>query len=144
MQTAPVVVDAAPRYYNGGYNSGYNGNYGYNGGYSSNGGYGYNGGQSYYDGGSNDYGRYGRTVYYERGPEIPVSYREYSPYGGNGYGYGGNGQYGYGGNGYYGGNYEQPYYAPPPYPYYRPYYRRPVVCTGGAYETGQAICGLRP
>ena len=78
-------------------------------------------------------------AYYERGPEIPVSYNEYTPYN-NSYGYNG---YGYGASTYYGGNYEQPYYAPP-HPYYRPYYRRPVVCTGGAYETGQAICGLRP
>ena len=59
VQTAPVVVDAGPRYYNGGY--------------SNNGGYGYNGSPSYYDGGAGYYdggARYGRTIYYERGPEI--------------------------------------------------------------------------
>ena len=64
VQTAPVVIDNT---YVGG--PGYNNGPGYGG---------YNGG--YYNGGYNG-GGYGRTVYYERGPEIPVSYSEYSPYG---------------------------------------------------------------
>lgn len=98
----PIVVDAAPRYTEPYRNE--------------------------YYGEPRHYG-YGRTVYYERGPEYQVSYREYRPYG-------------YGVRTYHEGT----YYAEPYYhrPYYRPYYRRPVVCSGGAYETGQALCGERP
>jgi hypothetical protein len=101
VQTAPIyqapVVQAAPTYVDGG--------------------------PSYVDGGHRYYGPRGRTVYYERGPEYQVSYREYAPY-----------------------DYGRSYYAEPYYhrPYYRPYYRRATVCSGGAYETGQAICGMRP
>jgi len=69
-----------------------------------------------------------RTTYYERGPEYLVSQREYPAYD-------------YGPRPYYGG-YAEPYYYGRPY--YRPYYRRATVCSGGAYETGQAICGMRP
>ena len=121
---------AGPTYVGG---PGYNGN-GY---YSGN-------GNGYYDGNGNGYygGPRGRTVYYERGPEYQVGYREYAPY-----------NYGvphllrrhvrrprrYYNGGYYG---EPAYYGGGPY--YRPYYPRPTVCSGGAYETGQAICGMRP
>jgi len=71
--------------------------------------------RSYYDGARYDDGPRGHTVYYERGPEIPVSYYERPAYRtsyyddgdsyGGGYGYGGG--YRYGGYGYrgYGGGY---------------------------------------
>ncbi len=122
----PVVVDGGAGYVNGGPGYGY-----------SEGGY---------------YGPRGRTVYYERGQEYQTGYREYTPYdygvrtqyegtyraepyygGGYGGGYYGGGYYGGGYGGYYGGAYYRPYYP-----------RRATVCMGGAYETGQAICGMRP
>lgn len=134
VQAAPVyqapvfqapVVQAAPVYQapvviDGGYNSR---SFGHRG-------------LGYADG--NHYGPRGRTVYFERGDEYLVSRREYVPY--NGYGGSNYGTSYYGGGSYYA---EPSYYAPIYRPYYRPY-RRAEVCFGGAYETGQALCGMRP
>jgi hypothetical protein len=111
IQTPPVVVEKGPTYIDPGPR--------YNGGYGRG---------------------YGRTVFYEQGPEIMVSYREYSPYGPGPAGYYDNGWNG----GYDGGWYGGPVYGPAYYgPVYRPWvrpWRRPVVCSGGAFETGQLVC----
>ncbi|MBW8903882.1 MAG: hypothetical protein JF566_08155, partial [Bradyrhizobium sp.] len=91
--------------------------------------------RSYYDGARYDDGPRGHTVYYERGPEIPVSYYERpvyrTAYYDDGYGY--DGGYGYGGGYRYGG------YG------YRGYgyrgYGGGYVAGCGAYGCGVAGCG---
>jgi len=73
--------------------------------------------RSYYDGARYDDGPRGHTVYYERGPEIPVSYYERpvyrTAYYDDGYGYG----------------YHHHYAAP----FYFGFSFGPTVCFGGGY-----------